>query len=282
MSEQKRRRATIVDVAAHAGTSYATVSRYLTGASYVAPATRKAIEAAIQAVQYVPNPRARALVQQRSQTIAFVVRERHEVFFHDPVLLGQASGANRALSSAGYQMLMMIVDSDASEERIGRLVGGGLVDGALLAAMNTGDPLVATLVSAGIPLVASATPTVDADYPCIDVDNPAATRDITRRLLATGRQHVAEILGPSDAPVSALRHDGFVAAMGDAFDANLTETAAHWDPESGATAMRALLARAPHLDGVVAASDTLAAGAIDVLQQAGRRVPTDVGVVGGP
>ncbi len=48
----------------------------------------------------------------------------------------------------------------------------------------------------------------------------------------------------------------------------------------GRAGMRALLRRAPDIDGVFAASDAVAAGVIDALREAGRRVPEDVGVVG--
>ncbi|WP_244569830.1 substrate-binding domain-containing protein, partial [Escherichia coli] len=44
--------------------------------------------------------------------------------------------------------------------------------------------------------------------------------------------------------------------------------------------MRELLELHPDLDGVVAASDLLAAGATRALNEVGRRVPQDVGVVG--
>ena len=49
---------------------------------------------------------------------------------------------------------------------------------------------------------------------------------------------------------------------------------------SGERATAALLARAPDLDGVFAASDLMAAGAMRALRSAGRTVPGDVGVVG--
>ena len=44
--------------------------------------------------------------------------------------------------------------------------------------------------------------------------------------------------------------------------------------------MRLLLERRPGLDAVFAASDVMAAGALQVLRRAGRRVPDDVAVVG--
>jgi DNA-binding LacI/PurR family transcriptional regulator len=50
--------------------------------------------------------------------------------------------------------------------------------------------------------------------------------------------------------------------------------------EGGAQAMARLLDAHPDIDGVFAASDNMAAGALRALKEAGRRVPEDVAVVG--
>jgi DNA-binding LacI/PurR family transcriptional regulator len=50
--------------------------------------------------------------------------------------------------------------------------------------------------------------------------------------------------------------------------------------ESGALAMRKLLAEDPQLDAVFAASDLMAHGALRTLRETGRRVPEDVAVIG--
>jgi DNA-binding LacI/PurR family transcriptional regulator len=48
----------------------------------------------------------------------------------------------------------------------------------------------------------------------------------------------------------------------------------------GLEAARQLLARHPDLDGLFVASDLMAAGALKVLAELGRRVPDDVAVIG--
>jgi DNA-binding LacI/PurR family transcriptional regulator len=50
--------------------------------------------------------------------------------------------------------------------------------------------------------------------------------------------------------------------------------------DSGMAAMSTLLGEHPPLDGVFAANDLMAQGAVQVLRDHGRRVPEDVAVVG--
>ena len=53
-----------------------------------------------------------------------------------------------------------------------------------------------------------------------------------------------------------------------------------WGQASAAHAMQRLLDQRPKLDAVFAACDVMAAGAMNALHRAGRRVPEDVAVVG--
>lgn len=273
------RRPTIKDVASAAGISHATVSRYLNKHAYVSAEAARAIDEAIRQVSYVPNRTARSLVRRETKAVAFIVRESAGMFFVDANLSNMAVGANAALSAQDYQMFLLIIDSERSAERITELITGGFVDGALLVAMHH-DDVIADLDRAGTPLVTASTPAPDTSIPTVDTDNTGGTERITRLLRATGRHRVAEIRGPHDAPVSALRHAGFVAAMGADLDPALVVEVPEWSLAAGAAAMQDLLDRAPDLDGVVAASDLIAAGAVDALRAAGRSVPGDVGVVG--
>lgn len=273
-------RATIRDVADAAGISHATVSRYLNKHSYVSAQAGEAIERAIVEVRYVPNRTARSLVSRRTMSIAFIVREHSDLFFQDPNLSSQAVGANATLSAAGYQMLILIVEGDVSAQRATELVAGGSVDGAILVAMVENDPIVTALASAGTALVTASTPVSGSSVPSIDTDNPGGTAEITAKLVGTGRRVIAEITGPTPAPVTALRHAGFVDGVGDLYRADLVVAASEWTMAAGAGAMTELLQREPLIDGVVCASDAIAAGAIDALYAAGRSIPGDVGIVG--
>jgi DNA-binding LacI/PurR family transcriptional regulator len=55
---------------------------------------------------------------------------------------------------------------------------------------------------------------------------------------------------------------------------------ADWTFESAKTVMLRLLAKHPDIDGVFAANDLMAIGAIAAIQERGKRVPDDIAVVG--
>jgi DNA-binding LacI/PurR family transcriptional regulator len=268
------------DVAAAAGISHATVSRYLNKRAYVSAAAAAAIETAIREVDYIPNRAARSLVRRRTHAVAFIVRAAGDSFFSDPTLNAMAMGANTVLSVADHQMLMMIVDSDRSADRIIEIVRGGTADGAILAAMDHHDPVAVALARTAFPIVTTSDPGIGAAVPRVDTDNVGGTRAITELLRATGRTRVGEVRGPDAAPVSGLRHRGFKAAMAGEYSARRVVAAGSWHTEDGAAAMDELLRRDPRIDAVVAASDSLAVGAMEALRRAGRLIPDDVAVVG--
>ena len=271
-------RPTMHDVARVAGVSHATVSRVLNGHTNVAPTTARAVADAIITTGYVPNRAARSLRVQSTDTVVLVAREKVDVFYNEPTLSPMASGANLRLSEHGYQMLLALVDSPRSAERVGSLIAGGSFAAAILVAMSNDDPLITRLMATNIPLVTASTPFPGSDIPSVDTDNVGGSRAITAQLVATGRSKLVAIGGPSWAPVTPLRLDGFY--QGAKNTALGHSTVDEWTLTAGKRAMAELLERHPDLDGVVAASDLLAAGAIQALNDVGRPVPQSVGVVG--
>ena len=81
MARRDGARPTIYDVARLAGVSTATVSRALNGTGQIAPATRRAIDAAVEQLGYRPNTIARSLVTKSTQTIAFLLPDITNPFY---------------------------------------------------------------------------------------------------------------------------------------------------------------------------------------------------------
>lgn len=276
----RRRRATVKDVATESGLSRGTVSRVLNGQRYVSDEARAAIDAAIAKVGFVPNRAARSLVVQHSQAIGLIVHEPHSLFVEDPNIGSILLGANAALSEADYQLSFLIADGARDIERLARYLSGGLIDGVIVVSARVGDPITQAISDLDLPAAFVGNPGDIGDSPYVAIDNRGPARAITTRLLETGRQRVGMIAAALDRDSGADRLLGFTDAMGDRFDPDLVAGVPLYSYSDGQNGMRELLERCPDIDGVFAASDAVAAGAMDVLQSAGRVVPRDVGVVG--
>lgn len=280
MLDTPRRRATIHDVAAEAGVSRGTVSRVLNGSTRVSPEARAAVEAAIHRVGYVPNTAARNLVRQRSGTVGFLVHEPHGVLLNDSNIGDVLLGANGVVSDADRQLVVLVVDSEQDTQRVGDHLRGGLVDGVVIISTRDDDALLTLADDIGLPTVLIGRPQSGPELPYVSIDNRAAARSITRRLMDTGRERIGMLACALDRDSGADRLHGFTEAMADRFDPELVVRRAMYTYDEGQDAMAELLDRRPDVDGVFAASDSVAAGALATLRERGLTVPRDVGLVG--
>lgn len=267
------------DVAAAAGVSRGTVSRALNG-GYVSPRARAAIEEAIRRVGYAPSTAARNLVRQRSQAVAFLAHEPHSLFLDDPNIANVMLGANEALSLADYQMVCLVIDSARDTERVSRYLAGGFVDGAIIVSARSHDPITEVVTRLGLPAAFVGHPPDVGQIPFVGIDNLASAREITTRLMATGRRRIGMIAAALDRDSGSDRLEGFRQALGDRFDDHLVVPVPLYEYSAGVEGMTELLRREPAIDGVFAASDAVAAGAMEAIKASGRSIPDDVGVVG--
>ncbi|QKS12805.1 LacI family DNA-binding transcriptional regulator [Curtobacterium sp. Csp1] len=275
-----RTRATIQDVADEAGLSRGTVSRVLNDEPYVSAEAREAVQAAVRRVGYVRSAAARSLVTRRSGAVALIVHEPSVQVLDDPNIGNILIGTNTVLSEADQQLVTIMVDSGRDNERVVEYLRGGFVDGAIVLSARDGDPVTRAIEEIGLPACFVGHPSDAPNTSYIAIDNRAAAEQITRRLVETGRQRIGMLASGLDRDSGQDRLEGFTAALGDRFDPSLVARNPLFSYTAGVEGMRELLDRAPDLDGVFAASDAVAAGAMDVLQRAGRSVPGDVGVVG--
>jgi DNA-binding LacI/PurR family transcriptional regulator len=273
---------TLEEVASKAGVSRATVSRVVNGSPKVSPNVRRDVEAAIAALGYVPNRAARSLVTRRSGSIAVVISEPAGRLFSDPFFPRLLRGISGALNARDLQLVLLMPASPADTERTADYLAAGHVDGALLASLHGDDPLPERMHRAGIPFVVGGRPLSGDGASLVDVDNRGGARSAVAHLIARGCRVVATIAGPADMGAGVDRLNGYRDALTEAgitVEERLIATA-DFTHEGGAVAMQRLLQASPDIDGVFAASDLMAAGALPVLDAAGRRIPDDVAIVG--
>jgi DNA-binding LacI/PurR family transcriptional regulator len=279
-------RPTLSEVAARAGVGRGTASRVLNNSSQVSPAVRAAVQEAMEELGYVPNRAARALVTQRTDSVALVISESGERAFGEPFFAEIARGISEGLADTPLQLWLSWVQSPAAHAKMEEQLTDQHVDGVMLISLHDRDPLPALLIQRGLPTVLGGRPArmlEDTDHiPFVDVDNAGGGRQAVEHLLATGRRRIATIAGPQDMGAGLSRLAGYrqaVAASGQAVDEDLVDYG-DFTAEAGFAAMRRLLERRPDLDAVFVASDLMAMGAMGALREAGRRVPQDVAVVG--
>ncbi|PYC88505.1 LacI family transcriptional regulator [Streptomyces tateyamensis] len=284
-----RTAATLEDVARVAGVSRATVSRVINGIRNVDPAIQEKVRRAIAGIGYVPNGAARSLVTRRSGSPALIVSgagadkqngsARTEVFA-DPFFGRVVSGVFTALRPQGLHPVLMLADTSAAREQAVTHLRQGNADGAMVVSTNSQDPLPALLLAAGIPTVLFGRPDKKLPVSYVDVANREGAELAADHLHARGCRRIATIAGPSDVRAARERLSGFRDAIDRHGLPYLPHAEGDFTQADGERAMAALLRDHPDIDGVFAANDLMAQGALAVLRDNGRRVPQDVAVVG--
>ncbi|WP_320064733.1 LacI family DNA-binding transcriptional regulator [Micromonospora sp. RTGN7] len=290
MTTQRTRslgRPTLDAVAARAGVGRGTVSRVVNGSPQVSPEARAAVQQAIAELGYVPNRAARALVTQRTDSVALVVSESGDRVFTEPFFAGIVRGISSALLTTPMQLWLAMVQSPVERERVEHHLTNQHVDGVLLLSLHDSDPLPTLLEERGLPTVLGGRPArmlLPGAQPAyyVDVDNVGGARHAVEYLYARGRRRIATIAGTQDMGAGLARLTGYreaVQATGAGLNPDLISYG-DFSEGSGAACMRRLLEVCPDLDAVFVASDLMAFGALRTLREAGRRVPEDVAVIG--
>jgi len=279
---------TLEDVAQLAGVSRATVSRVINGIRNVNPELHEVVWNAVQATGYVPNRAARSLVTRRTGTIALVVSdsESHDDdpfmsrFFSDPFFGRVVGGLLSALRPAGTQLALQLVGSQDARTRLVGDLRQGQADGSVVLSLHPGDSLPQLLADAGLAGIMIGRPATPVPISYVDLANDRGAALAADHLVARGRHRIGMITGPVEVPASHDRITGFRQAMARHGHAYIPSVEGNFTHESGDRAMRALIAAHPDLDAVFVANDLMAQGGLSALHELGRRVPSDVAVVG--
>ncbi|RAX18538.1 LacI family DNA-binding transcriptional regulator [Pseudarthrobacter sp. AG30] len=272
---------TLEDLASAAGVSRSTASRAINGGSKVSAHAQAAVDAAIVALGYTPNRAARSLVTRRAGSVALVIPEPDARVMMDPYFAAVITGVNEALRGTDLQLVLLMSRAGDDSARTLRYLRGGHVDGAIVVSHHRADDWVETLGATGLPTVFIGRPwDTGAGIPYVDLDNFEGGRLAARHLASLGRSTLASVAGPTDMTAAVDRLDGWLQGLKDAGLQPGPVIHGDFTTTGGAAAAGRLLAQAPGVDGIFAASDLMALGVVDALRGTGRRVPEDVAVVG--
>ena len=271
------RPATVYDVAAAAGVSVATVSRFLAGSGYVGQASRTKVADAIAGLGYVPNRAAASLKSRRSGLLGFVVSDLQNPFVAE---LASSIGAQARLHGYGLVLSDSQGDPEQSAEAMELLRSHG-VDGMIVTPPESPvlNDLLLSLYGLRIPLVGIGLHTQPQRIDVATVDTRAGAAAAVRHLIELGHRRVAMIgsrtlgLGRRDAYKQTLRAARVPAPRELLRYGSL-------DRSGGVRGAEALLALDDPPTAIFAANDSVALG---VLQEAGRQgvqVPAELSLIG--
>lgn len=265
--------ATIYDVAKRAGVSPATVSRVFSGAG-VSAAKVAAVREAARELQFTPNRTARTLRKQTSEVIALVIPD-----IENPYYTEMARGVEDVASGAGYSVVLCNSDSDpAKEAAYLEIALSESMAGVILAAASPETNLDGFL-SHGRPVVAVDRST-GYEIDRVLMPNRVAAQRATEALVTAGYRRIACITGPLGINSAAERGQGFRDVLHRSrpdLDPDEVLRSGAFSVDGGRQEMEALLALPEPPDAVVAASNLIGVGAIQVLAEHGL-APPRVGV----
>lgn len=270
--------ATIKDIARQAGVGVATVSRALNGGGYVKPETLKRVQETANKLGYVPNRQARAMVKGATHTLGILIPDMDNALFMRIV-----RGINDAAYPLGYTLLVM--DSRGNpdwERKIFRTMQELRADGLILFA-TSGTASLLESKEHPTPVVVIDRLLPMSRVPQVSVDHYEGARAATELLVRECRYPPAMLTGPDSATSSWPRRQGYQDALVNAgYDSqDLRMAPGKYTYEGGYRGMVQLLKHhARAVDGVFAANDLSAMGALRAIRDAGYRCPDDFRVVG--
>lgn len=272
---------TLEDLARLAGVSISTASRALNDSPAINKQTKQTIWRLAREHNYPFRRYMPAGPIGADATIAIVApRSQGENKLGDPFFLELLSGLAEAATERNCDLLVSHVAPKTFED-LSMVMSTSRADGVVFLGQSTLHASFNRLIETESRFVVWGAQLPDQSYCSVGSDNLAGARRATAHLLRLGRKRIV-FLGDSDDPEPMQRHRGYLDALADAkieADPALV-VPAHFEVESSEAAVDALLRRGVAFDGVVAASDLIALGAIRSLQHAGRDVPRDVSVIG--
>ncbi|QBD77115.1 LacI family transcriptional regulator [Ktedonosporobacter rubrisoli] len=273
--------ANLAEIAQKAGVSLATASRALNGKGGVKAETRERVLAVAQELRYTVSMAARSLATARTETICYVVHQRHVPLDIDPFYSIIMHGIEAELSRQGYHLLLTTIsDEQFKADGMFKPVAERRVDGVILAGPDIAPSFILALKQAEVPLVLVDNTLTAATVDAINSDDILGGKQATEHLIAHGHQTIVALLGPDDWASSSQRGRGYRRAM---VAANLTPYLFHAHDttfDTGKQLMSEALDAVPNLTAVFAANDAIALGAMRTLSQRGRHVPADIAIIG--
>jgi len=267
---------TIRDVAQIAGVSHQTVSRVINHYEKIRPETRRRVEEAIKKLGYHPSAIARSLTSAETRTFACISPNLTDFTFASMI-----EGAETYARERGYFLISATApDTEIFKELVDQLIKSRRAEGLLV--INPYADKRYKFLPEDVPVVLMGARPREEGLASVALDDFKGGYLATNHLVSLGHKQIVFICGPLEEDCVQDRIEGCKKALdeaGIAFDKLLTYPG-DWSATSGQAAVNHFLNEGIEFSAIFALNDRMAAGAIHLLQNMGKKVPEDVSVVG--
>ena len=266
----------IKEIARRAGVSSAAVSRYFNN-GYISEEKQEAIRKVVEETGYRPSLQAQTLRTKKTKMVGVVVPKVASASIGRIV-----EGILSVLNESEYQMLLAVTQNNPKKE-VEYLTAfhEKQVDGVILVATVFTAVHKRVMKELSVPVVIVGQ--YLSGYSCVYHDDYNASYDLTKLFLEKGRKNLGYLSAiQQDKAVGEARYKGYCDAvrdMGCGELGNNVVTAA-FTVASGYEKTGELLGKCADLDGLICATDTMAAGAMQYLQEHQINVPGKILVAG--
>lgn len=277
-ARRQHARATINDVAEHAGVSPMTVSRVINGEGNVRASTRESVNLAIKALGYLPNKAARSLAS-ASQIQIGLIYDNPSSSFLSAMLLGVLEQARQS----DTQIVVVECDNEAQGiEAIRSMMRGGM-DGIILSPpLADSEYVLQLLQDSDVLAVTIGTQHVDHEVLSVQIDDYRAAFEMTEHIIGLGHRRIGFICGNPAQQSSALRLSGYrdaLARAGIEVDERYIAQG-YFTYRSGLEAAEKLLAVDPRPTAIFASNDDMAAATVATAHRHHIEIPEELTVCG--
>jgi LacI family transcriptional regulator len=269
---------TITEISKLANVSKTTVSRVINNKPDVLPETREKIKAIIKEYDFYPNVYAKAISNQKSNTVGLLIPYSTDYVFSNPYYYEIIRGVALELNKSGYYLMFIFSHDDNYKIALRQ----NRVDGLIALSPGRGhEDIINTIKNMDIPVVATSKVFDVQDIHYIDTDNINGAGLAVGHLASLGHRRIGFINGPDILASSKERLTGYMDALkkyGIQYDPDLVKYG-DTSINSGYKAMQELLNQ-KDISSVFVASDLMAVGVINAINNMGKSVPDDISVVG--
>jgi len=271
---------TIHDIARALGIDSSTVSRALNDSPRVSKATKDRVLAKAEALGYQRNMLASNLRKNITNTIGVVVPRISRHFFSSAI-----QGIEETAYLAGYNVI--ICQSLEQLEREKKIVDGlvaNRVDGLLISvSMETLNyNHLEGLKKSHIPLIFFDRHCNVPGFSNVLIDDFKGGFDATEHLILKGCKHIVHLSGPQELEIYKNRFEGYKAALKKNNIPFVQEyvISSRLMEQDGYLSMQKILAENSLIDGVFAANDISAIGAMKYAKEQNINIPEAIAFVG--